>query len=129
MATKEENIVRLRELAIALGREVDTSGSAMDISQRVMEWEEELEAGNDGGGHDDPRADHGSGKSQVYQAGTGGEEIPDSWVVVRIVKTIHTEAMTMDGRVINDLVKAGTTVRIPKTNLLELESAGLVAAE
>ncbi|EAO9182109.1 DNA breaking-rejoining protein, partial [Salmonella enterica] len=41
MATKEENIARLQELAVQLGREPDISGSAAEISQRVDEWEEE----------------------------------------------------------------------------------------
>ncbi|HEC0719363.1 TPA: DNA packaging protein, partial [Salmonella enterica subsp. enterica serovar Typhimurium] len=44
MATKEENIQRLRELATRLGRAPDVSGSAAELSQRVMEWEEEAEA-------------------------------------------------------------------------------------
>ncbi len=43
MATKEENIQRLRELATRLGRDPDVSGSAAELSQRVMEWEEEAE--------------------------------------------------------------------------------------
>ncbi|EKY6478949.1 DNA-packaging protein FI, partial [Escherichia coli] len=44
MATKEENLNRLRQLAGLLGREADMSGSAADIAQRVSEWEEELAA-------------------------------------------------------------------------------------
>ena len=42
MATKEENLNRLRQLAGLLGREADMSGSAADIAQRVAEWEEEV---------------------------------------------------------------------------------------
>lgn len=42
MATKEENLNRLRQLAGLLGREADMLGSAADIAQRVSEWEEEL---------------------------------------------------------------------------------------
>lgn len=38
MATKEENLNRLRQLAGLLGREADMSGSAADIAQRVSEW-------------------------------------------------------------------------------------------
>ena len=37
MATKEENLNRLRQLAGLLGREADMSGSAADIAQRVSE--------------------------------------------------------------------------------------------
>ncbi|WP_449262574.1 DNA-packaging protein FI, partial [Escherichia coli] len=35
MATKEENLNRLRQLAGLLGREADMSGSAADIAQRL----------------------------------------------------------------------------------------------
>ncbi len=48
MATKEENLNRLRQLAGLLGREADMSGSAADIAQRVSEWEEELAASREG---------------------------------------------------------------------------------
>ncbi|QUJ02463.1 hypothetical protein KCP75_09435 [Salmonella enterica subsp. enterica] len=41
---REENIQRLRELATRLGRS-DVSGSAAELSQRVMEWEEEAGGG------------------------------------------------------------------------------------
>ncbi len=40
MATKEQNLKRLDELALILGREPDISGSAAEIAQRVAEWEE-----------------------------------------------------------------------------------------
>ena len=43
MATKEQNLKRLDELARILGREPDISGSAAEIAQRVAEWEEEAE--------------------------------------------------------------------------------------
>lgn len=42
MATKEENLKRLCELAERLGREPDVSGSAADIAQRVA-WRKSLE--------------------------------------------------------------------------------------
>ncbi|HHZ0569202.1 TPA: DNA-packaging protein FI, partial [Escherichia coli] len=48
MATKEENLNRLRQLAGLLGREADMSGSAADIAKRVSEWEEELAASREG---------------------------------------------------------------------------------
>ena len=38
MATKEQNLKRLDELALILGREPDISGSAAEIAQRVAEW-------------------------------------------------------------------------------------------
>ena len=36
MATKEENLNRLRQLADLLGREADMAGSAADSAQRVF---------------------------------------------------------------------------------------------
>ncbi|ENW9111081.1 DNA-packaging protein FI, partial [Escherichia coli] len=53
MATKEENLNRLRQLADLLGREADMSGSAADIAQRVSEWEEELAVSPEGIMHSD----------------------------------------------------------------------------
>ena len=53
MATKEENLNRLRQLAGLLGREADMSGSAADIAQRVSEWEEELAVSPEGIMHTD----------------------------------------------------------------------------
>ncbi|HFO4229051.1 TPA: head-tail joining protein [Escherichia coli] len=53
MATKEENLNRLRQLAGLLGREADMSGSAADIAQRVSEWEEELAVSPEGIMHSD----------------------------------------------------------------------------
>lgn len=44
MATKEQNLKRLDELALILGREPDISGSAAEIAQRVAEWEEEMQS-------------------------------------------------------------------------------------
>ncbi|EEV2251326.1 hypothetical protein EO945_004734 [Escherichia coli] len=44
MATKEQNLKRLDELALILGREPDISGSAAEIAQRVAEWEEEIQS-------------------------------------------------------------------------------------
>ena len=47
MATKEQNLKRLDELALILGREPDISGSAAEIAQRVAEWEEEMQSSGD----------------------------------------------------------------------------------
>jgi hypothetical protein len=43
MATKEQNIARLRELAVILGREVDETGTAADIEQRVKDGMKKLQ--------------------------------------------------------------------------------------
>ncbi len=47
MATKEQNLKRLDELARILGRDPDISGSAAEIAQRVVEWEEEMQSSGD----------------------------------------------------------------------------------
>ncbi|MEO9372732.1 DNA-packaging protein FI [Pseudomonas aeruginosa] len=44
---KEQNLKRLDELALILGREPDISGSAAEIAQRVAEWEEEMQSSGD----------------------------------------------------------------------------------
>ncbi|MBN0438371.1 hypothetical protein JTM67_38495, partial [Pseudomonas aeruginosa] len=57
--SKETDLKRLQELATALGRTPDLSGSAADIRQRVAEWEEEALAlsGDEGDGSDDNTID------------------------------------------------------------------------
>lgn len=109
MATKEENVKRLLELAAVLGREADISGSAVDIQQRVAEWEEEMLAFTGAG-------------NETRDAGTGGQA---GLVEVRVRVTQHMEAFTADGTVIDDIVPAGMTVWIPAKNASVLEDAGL----
>ncbi|HBA7189406.1 TPA: DNA-packaging protein FI, partial [Escherichia coli] len=87
MATKEENLNRLRELAGLLGREADMSGSAADIAQRVSEWEEELVASPENIMHGDER-----GAEQNYTEDGGqlhNTDAPDDVKAVRVRKCLH----------------------------------------
>ncbi|ENU4538377.1 DNA-packaging protein FI, partial [Escherichia coli] len=82
MATKEENLNRLRQLAGLLGREADMSGSAADIAQRVSEWEEELAASREGimpGDESGPEQNHTDDGEQLHN--TDG---PDDVKAVRV---------------------------------------------
>ena len=123
MATKEDNIKRLRELAVVLGREVDISGSAMEIRQRVMEWEEEAGAGSGEESFPGQKAIY-SLPAPVPGAGAG----ITVRVTVRALKTLHIPAFTPEGREIADAVIAGLEVQIQECHFRELESAGLVCA-
>ena len=87
MATKEENLNRLRQLAGLLGREADMSGSAADIAQRVSEWEEELAVSPEGIMHSDE-----SGADQNHT--DDGEQLnntdaPDDVKAVRVRKCLQ----------------------------------------
>ncbi|EBD6252911.1 DNA breaking-rejoining protein, partial [Salmonella enterica] len=91
MATKEENIARLQELAVQLGREQDISGSAAEISQRVAEWEEEasgMQAGeNAETTASDPQDEPESAKSNTNLSG---------FALIRAVRTLHIHALAAD---------------------------------
>lgn len=117
MAAKDENIRRLHELAVLLGRNADISGSAAEIQQRVMEWEEEAS---------DPSGDAVGMHS--FTANPPAAEGPlTGWVAVRVLKTLHMPALTLDGREISDAVMTGAQVQIQACHFHELEAAGLVS--
>ncbi|MEE6988700.1 DNA-packaging protein FI [Escherichia coli :H19] len=87
MATKEENLNRLRQLAGLLGREADMSGSAADIAQRVSEWEEELAAFREGIMYGD---ESGAEKNYTEDAGQlNNTDDPDDVKAVRVRKCLH----------------------------------------
>lgn len=125
MATKEENLKRLRELAEMLGREPDVSGSAADIAQRVAELEEEL---GDAGEVEEPDA-----YSQLKDDQTGhkGESVPeqpgivtgDETGLVTVVAqvTLHTKC---DGSLI--FVSPGTAFRVSAEVAASMTAGGLV---
>lgn len=125
MATKEENLKRLRELAEMLGREPDVSGSAADIAQRVAELEEELGDAGEVAGQDadspskDNRTGH-KGESVPEQPGivTGDET---GLVTVVALATLHTKC---DGSVI--FVPPGTAFRVSAEVAAGMTAGGLV---
>ncbi|EOF6019052.1 DNA-packaging protein FI [Salmonella enterica] len=121
MATKEENIARLQELAVQLGREADISGSAAEISQRVAEWEEEAGGMTDGEpaetANDVPQDGSGSAKSSLHLSG---------FVLIRAIRTLHIHALAADSDRILDTVQAGDSARIQEIYVDELERDGLI---
>lgn len=128
MATKEDNIRRLQALAAILGREVDISGSAMDIRQRVIEWEEEAggdAAPDEGAGPDERQA---SADDAPVVQDVASKESPASFLTVRVLASVHLFALSPEGNEIADSVDAGTLVQIPQAHFRELEAAGLVCA-
>ncbi|EDP8709099.1 DNA packaging protein [Salmonella bongori] len=118
MATKEENIQRLRELATRLGRDPDVSGSAAELSQRVMEWEEEAEAEAE----HLPAVENDSDES-IVPPGIGQRS---ERVLIRALRTLHICAIDPDSNRELDMVMAGNTVRISQHDVDELIAAGLI---
>lgn len=118
MAGKDENVKRLQVLAVLLGREVDVSGSAADIQQRLMEWEEEAaDLDNDGEGN--VTTSNEKPPAEVSHIG---------WIVVKTLKTLHIPALTLDGSEISDAVITGAEVQVLESHFHELKKAGLVRA-
>ncbi|EAA7126842.1 DNA packaging protein [Salmonella enterica] len=120
MATKEENIQRLRELATRLGRDPDVSGSAAELSQRVMEWEEEAEA--EAEAEHLPAVENGSDES-IVPPGIGQRS---ERVLIRALRTLHICAIDPDSNRELDMVMAGNPARISQHDVDELIAAGLI---
>ncbi|EJF1946184.1 hypothetical protein M8A54_000394 [Salmonella enterica] len=120
MSAKEQNIRRLKELAALLGREADTSGSAADIAQRVAEWEEELDS--------DGQTGAVSEGAVSLTADVSGSEEPGGLVRVRMLYTVHLNAVAADSEEEVALAQKGTCVRISAEKLAVLVTAGLVEA-
>ncbi|HGB4478367.1 TPA: DNA-packaging protein FI [Salmonella enterica subsp. enterica serovar Chester] len=119
MSSKEQNIQRLKELATLLGRDADVSGSAADVAQRVAEWEEELEA--------DGAAGTDSESAVPLTADASGGNETDGLVRVRMLYTVHLNAVADDSDNEVALAQKGTCVRIPAEKLALLVQVGLVS--
>ncbi|ECH9523274.1 DNA breaking-rejoining protein [Salmonella enterica subsp. enterica] len=123
MATKEENIARLQVLAVQLGREVDISGSAAEISQRVAEWEEEAGGVTSGEpaetANDAPQDGPGPAKIGLHLSGV---------VLIRATRTLHIHALAADSDRVLDTVPAGDSARIQEIYVDELARDGLIVA-
>ncbi|EFZ60165.1 DNA packaging protein FI [Escherichia coli LT-68] len=125
MATKEENLKRLCELAERLGREPDVSGSAADIAQRVAELEEELgdagevaEPDTYSPSKDDPTAH--KGESVPEQPGIVTRRRKRGQVTVVALATLHTKC---NGSVI--FVSPGTSFRVSAEVAASMAAGGL----
>ncbi len=120
--SKETDLKRLQELATALGRTPDLSGSAADIRQRVAEWEEEALAlsGDEGDGSD--------GNIIDGELITRTEEKPaaSGWRRVKARQTFHAHAREVDSDRRKELILHDEVVRVPEAVLARLIAAGLV---
>lgn len=129
VAKKDENVKRLQELAVILGREADISGSAMDISQRVAEWEEEIR-GQSGTDDSVDVADLSvneftvSGDAEDNKGGNTNSAI--RMVLVRARHTLHIDALSANNDCPLEMVKEDGQARISADLLDELTGAGLV---
>ncbi|EBZ2142381.1 hypothetical protein D8R48_17945 [Salmonella enterica subsp. enterica serovar Newport] len=118
MSAKEQNIRHLKELAALLGREADISGSAADIAQRVAEWEEELNS--------DGQTRAVSEVAVSLTTDVSGTEEANGLVRVRMLYTVHLNAVADDSEDEVALAQKGACVRIPAEKLTALVNAGLV---
>ncbi|HEL7978449.1 TPA: DNA packaging protein [Escherichia coli] len=121
MMTKAESIQRLCELGDILGREPDTSGSAADIAQRVAEWEEELAASGETPFVENETETSPEGDDRSLNA--RGE-----WVLIRALRTLHTDALQPDNDGYTGLVLKGTCARVLRSRLSALVNGGLAEA-
>lgn len=126
MATKEENIARLQELAVQLGREPDISGSAAEISQRVDEWEEEA-GGMPAGENAETTASDPLDGEEAAKNDLSGLDL-SGFVLIRATRTLHIHALAADSDRILDTVQAGDLARIQEIYVDELARDGLIVA-
>lgn len=126
MATREQNIARLKELAELLGREPDIKGTAAEIAYRVAEWEEEAAVMMDTETVGDKKnGDAGSGES-APEHGDNQQDDEDGLVRVRMLHTVHLCARAEQGDGVVSLAVKGSVVRIPVEKLQALIAANLV---
>lgn len=98
------------------GRDPDVSGSAAELSQRVMEWEEEAEAEHL------PAVENDSDES-IVPPGIGQRS---ERVLIRALRTLHICAIDPDSNRELDMVMAGNPARISQHDVDELIAAGLI---
>ncbi|ELD0488190.1 DNA-packaging protein FI [Escherichia coli] len=129
MAKKDENLIRLKELAELLGREPDMSGSAADIAQRVAELEEEFgdaDGSADQGAHPAQEGELTGHENEVVSAqpDTVIQDTADLVTVVALV-TLHTDALhaTRDEPV--SFVLPGKAFRVSAGVAAEMTERGL----
>lgn len=116
--SKKQNITRLNELAVTLGRPADTTGTDADIAQRVREWEEEAEALSEEGA--------GADTSEGGEADTPLAQ-PGGLVLVRMLRTTHLNGTDENGRDPVSVAVQGRHVLVAADDVEILQNAGLVA--
>lgn len=131
MATKDELIAKLGELGKVLGRELSAEGTIADLQLRIREAEEEIEAlEEDGDGSTGGTG--GALGSGLLPAAPGDELQPSApksegaieWVTVRVLTTLHINALHETRNQPVKMAYAGDTVRVLASDVDELEDAG-----
>ncbi|RJK62000.1 DNA-packaging protein [Serratia marcescens] len=135
MAAKDELIAKLGELGKVLGRELSTEGTIADLQLRIREAEEEIEALQDDGAGTGTEGDTGgaSGSGSLLQTTTEQRqprapksEVDNEWVTVRVLTTLHINALHETRNQPVKMAYAGDTVRVLESDVDELEDAGYV---
>ncbi|KFC09036.1 hypothetical protein GTGU_01228 [Trabulsiella guamensis ATCC 49490] len=129
MATKAENIVTLVALAEKLGRQVDTTGTAAEVAQRVAEWQEEAD-GLDGTGTEpvDDGEPVGTDSESAQQPAAISPSEHDGMVLVKLLMSVHLAgAYAADGVTKVDIGTAGQQVRIPESLVEPLHREKVIA--
>ncbi|MGE6300607.1 DNA-packaging protein FI [Serratia liquefaciens] len=129
MANKDELIAKLGELGKVLGRELSTEGTIADLQLRIREAEEEIEAleedgdGTDGAGGSGPLLQTTTEQRQPMPPKSEGEI---EWVTVRVLTTLHINALHETRNQPVKMAYAGDTVRVLASDVDDLEDAGHV---
>ncbi|EIX4511013.1 hypothetical protein MKI77_005039 [Escherichia coli] len=120
MATKEQNLKRLGELAQILGREPDISGSAAEIAQRVAEWEEEVQSsGDDVHVVDDVTCERDDVEHDAIEDTSG------ILTRIRVLSCLHLTGIDGDTGETVELADAGRVILLPSSGADALVDSGM----
>lgn len=135
MAAKDDLIAKLGELGKVLGRELSTEGTIAVLQLRIREAEEEIEALEEDGDGTDGGTGGASGSGPLLQTTTEQRQpmAPKSegeieWVPVRVLTTLHINALHETRNQPVKMAYAGDTVRVLASDVDELEDAGHATA-
>ncbi|EMF6669783.1 hypothetical protein RGI97_002808 [Serratia marcescens] len=133
MATKDDLIAKLGELSKVLDRELSAEGTIADLQLRIREAEEEIEALEEDGDDTDGGTVGPSGSGPLLQTTTEQRqpmatksEGEIEWVTVRVLTTLHINALHETRNQPVKMAYVGDTVRVLASDVDELEDAGYV---
>ncbi|MEZ2829039.1 DNA-packaging protein FI [Serratia liquefaciens] len=129
MAAKDDLIAKLGELGKVLGRELSTEGTIAVLQLRIREAEEEIEALEEDGSGTDGAGAGGSGTlpptpGDEFQPKAPKSEVNNDWVAVRVLTTLHINALHETRNQPVKMAYAGDTVRVLASDVDDLEDAG-----
>ncbi|ULF55731.1 DNA-packaging protein FI (plasmid) [Serratia marcescens] len=131
MATKDDLIAELGELGKVLGRELSAEGTNADLQLRIREAKEEIEALQEDGDAGGAGDGSGSGPKPPITDSENQPKPPKTesefeWVKVRVLTTLHINALHESRNQPVKMAYAGDTVRVLDSDVDELEDAGYV---